>query len=266
MPATWVSALRAARGIYLLTSAKTREQYVGSATGDGGFFGRWLNYAADGHGGNIGLKSSEALRSVYIEGSIFDSAYMTRLELAKFLTSLSHRITMPVMPDDEVSDYLITQAIADYIAASTALNLDGMLYPSVQKAGAHQNVVLFRRASRVDELQFPDGAEVSAILDRYDEEGVSPDYWVSEKVPPAAVDEVEEEEDFGILSFSRHTYLDPFAEPGDDRERALKVAVDTIQVHHVEAISIKTHAYDVTRHMSEIRPSKFSKIEADPDF
>ncbi len=59
LPATWVSALRAARGVYLLTSAKTREQYVGSATGDGGFYGRWLNYAADGHGGNIGLKSSE---------------------------------------------------------------------------------------------------------------------------------------------------------------------------------------------------------------
>jgi hypothetical protein len=59
LPATWVSALRAARGVYLLTSAKTREQYVGSATGDGGFFGRWLNYAADGHGGNIGLRSSE---------------------------------------------------------------------------------------------------------------------------------------------------------------------------------------------------------------
>nr|WP_083225064.1 GIY-YIG nuclease family protein [Sphingomonas panacis] len=59
LPATWVSALRAARGVYLLTSAKTREQYVGSATGDAGFYGRWLNYAADGHGGNIGLKSSE---------------------------------------------------------------------------------------------------------------------------------------------------------------------------------------------------------------
>lgn len=59
LPATWVSALRAARGFYLLTSAKTKEQYVGSATGDGGFFGRWLSYAQDGHGGNIGLKSSE---------------------------------------------------------------------------------------------------------------------------------------------------------------------------------------------------------------
>jgi hypothetical protein len=59
LPLTWVSALRAARGVYLLTSAKTKEQYVGSATGDGGFFGRWANYAQDGHGGNIGLKSSE---------------------------------------------------------------------------------------------------------------------------------------------------------------------------------------------------------------
>lgn len=59
LPATWISALRAARGVYLLTSAKTREQYVGSATGDAGFFGRWQNYAQDGHGGNIGLKSSE---------------------------------------------------------------------------------------------------------------------------------------------------------------------------------------------------------------
>lgn len=57
--ATWIAALRSVRGVYLLSSAKTREQYVGSATGEGGFYGRWLNYAADGHSGNIGLKSSE---------------------------------------------------------------------------------------------------------------------------------------------------------------------------------------------------------------
>ena len=59
LPATWIAALRSVRGVYLLSSAKTREQYVGSATGEGGFYGRWLNYAADGHGGNIGLKSSQ---------------------------------------------------------------------------------------------------------------------------------------------------------------------------------------------------------------
>ena len=59
LPAAWIAALRASRGIYLLTCPKTREQYVGSATGGDGFHGRWLSYARDGHGGNVGLKSRD---------------------------------------------------------------------------------------------------------------------------------------------------------------------------------------------------------------
>jgi hypothetical protein len=59
-PAGWIAALRATRGVYLLTCPKTREQYVGSATGADGFHGRWLAYARDGHGGNVGLKSRDA--------------------------------------------------------------------------------------------------------------------------------------------------------------------------------------------------------------
>lgn len=59
LPTGWLSALRAARGVYLLTCPRTREQYVGSATGEGGFLGRWLSYVQDGHGGNVGLKSRD---------------------------------------------------------------------------------------------------------------------------------------------------------------------------------------------------------------
>ncbi|MBA4040384.1 MAG: hypothetical protein C0474_00990 [Sphingobium sp.] len=59
LPSGWLSALRAARGIYLLTCPRTREQYVGSATGEAGFLGRWLSYVQDGHGGNVGLKSRD---------------------------------------------------------------------------------------------------------------------------------------------------------------------------------------------------------------
>jgi hypothetical protein len=59
LPGSWASALMAARGVYLLVSARTREQYVGSATGAEGFLGRWRAYAVDGHGGNVGLKSAE---------------------------------------------------------------------------------------------------------------------------------------------------------------------------------------------------------------
>lgn len=59
LPNGWLAALRASRGIYLLTCPRTREQYVGSATGEDGFLGRWLGYARDGHGGNVALKSRD---------------------------------------------------------------------------------------------------------------------------------------------------------------------------------------------------------------
>lgn len=57
LPGTWVSALRSSRGVYVLTCPRTKEQYIGSATGADGFWGRWLQYVDTGHGGNIVLKS-----------------------------------------------------------------------------------------------------------------------------------------------------------------------------------------------------------------
>jgi hypothetical protein len=57
LPQSWIAALGASRGVYLLTCPKTKEQYVGSATGEAGFWGRWQDYVHTGHGGNVGLKS-----------------------------------------------------------------------------------------------------------------------------------------------------------------------------------------------------------------
>jgi hypothetical protein len=59
LPASWQVALGSVRGIYLLTCPKTKEQYVGKASGSQGFWGRWLEYFQTGHGGNIGLKSRD---------------------------------------------------------------------------------------------------------------------------------------------------------------------------------------------------------------
>jgi hypothetical protein len=83
LPATWASALRAARGVYLLTCPQTREQYVGAAYGEDGFLGRWTQYARDGHGGNVRLKSRNP--SDY-QASI--------LEIASFATSEAEIIEM----------------------------------------------------------------------------------------------------------------------------------------------------------------------------
>lgn len=59
LPKTWQAALESARGVYLLTCPKTREQYVGSAAGAEGFWGRWESYTTTGHGGNLQLKSRD---------------------------------------------------------------------------------------------------------------------------------------------------------------------------------------------------------------
>jgi hypothetical protein len=58
LPTGWINVLKSSKGIYLLTCPKTKEQYVGSATGDAGFWGRWQDYA-NGHGGNVALKSRD---------------------------------------------------------------------------------------------------------------------------------------------------------------------------------------------------------------
>jgi len=53
---SWVSALSSVNGIYLIRDKSTGKQYVGSAYGENGIFGRWSIYSQNGHGGNKKLK------------------------------------------------------------------------------------------------------------------------------------------------------------------------------------------------------------------
>lgn len=54
LPPAWVTALSSVQGVYLLTCPETHTQYVGMATGEAGFWGRWQAYR-DGHGGNVAM-------------------------------------------------------------------------------------------------------------------------------------------------------------------------------------------------------------------
>ena len=60
LPRSWIDMLMFAQGVYVLTCPRTKELYVGSASGAGGFFSRWKEYALTGHGGNVQLKSRES--------------------------------------------------------------------------------------------------------------------------------------------------------------------------------------------------------------
>ncbi len=52
IPDSWHNPLEEAKGIYLLTFAPDGQHYVGSASGDGGFWQRWSDYVRTGNGGN----------------------------------------------------------------------------------------------------------------------------------------------------------------------------------------------------------------------
>ena len=49
---TWKSKLSSVSGIYLILDKKTGKQYIGSAYGENGIWGRWKNYVKTGSGGN----------------------------------------------------------------------------------------------------------------------------------------------------------------------------------------------------------------------
>lgn len=54
---SWRSALSNVAGVYLISDGITGKLYVGSASGAGGIWQRWSDYAATGHGGNAELRS-----------------------------------------------------------------------------------------------------------------------------------------------------------------------------------------------------------------
>ncbi|MGQ3214651.1 RES family NAD+ phosphorylase [Bosea sp. CRIB-10] len=199
-----------------------------------------------------------ALSAVSDGGSVFDPELAGRLERAMFLRSLSQRITRPVMPDDEHFEYLATQAVADFLATEGAISLDGIIFPSVQAAGAVLNVVFFHKAARVEKLAVPVGAEISARSGHMEEDGWETEYEVIEEVP-AAPDEpppVKEEAagwpDFASLAAMQWGPPDP-----DWRDPSLRVVLDSVVVHRVRRVEFETDEFSVARRRWQKRKPDF---------
>ena len=170
-----------------------------------------------------------------------------------FLRKLSSRIARPVMPDDQESEYLPTQAIADFLATEGKVHLDGILYPSVQVDDAGLNVVLFHKSSRCKKLDIPDGTEIHAYTNTSSEDGPEPDYTVYEEIPSP-----EDSEKDKIRSYVDIDHLQWENSPDhDDRPETLAVNPDSMTVHLANAVKISTIEFKVSRH-------RWTKVE--PEF
>ncbi len=218
----------------------------------------------------VRLLDLTAVDGVVTNGSIFEPKYKTRLEHHSFLKKLSRRITKPVMPEHESMDYLITQAIADYLASDGDLNIDGILFPSVQSLDA-LNVVLFHAAAAVEQEPQEENCEARIEPAYTEDEGWSREYSIFTEVKE------KEKSDDGLEDFSdwlENPVPSPFFGMNsqtqskvdhDAREPTIRIDIESITVHEVKSVEFKTQEIPVNRHRIDRRQVHGTAVVAKED-
>jgi hypothetical protein len=195
---------------------------------------------------SLHLLDLTVLSNVYVTGSFFDRDFIRKRKHAMFLEHLSRRITMPVMPGDEILDYLPTQVIADYLAAMVEPAMDGIIYPSAQSATGDLNIALFHKAARVQASELAEGAKVSVSLYHESEDGPEPDYTVFVQAPPKHSSSKGATSN-GLVWPDTATGLNGV----DPREPALRLDRSSLMIHRVTAVQVVTDSFPVRQHVFE---------------
>ena len=182
------------------------------------------------------LLDLRVLGKVFPKVSLFDPQAIADLGRARFLRTLQQKMTMPAMKEDDVAEYLPTQAVADYLSSSRVHALDGIIFPSVQVSTDAMNVVLFNKASRVEPVIYPDGASVTADLWESSEDGPVRSLRVCVETGPKSKWPLHNE----------YVY-EPVPEPSDLRSPTLKVEVEKLEVRTVKGLRFDTATDSVWR-------------------
>ena len=163
-------------------------------------------------------------KEMRVEGSDFDPSYLRRLKQLSFLLHLSAILTRPILPSDETSEYLITQAVAEFLSK----RFDGVIFSSAQ-ADKGFNTVLFGSAAEVTAAPpLAKGTKVEVETDIMTTDGLEPDYSVTEELPKGVATQSE-------LTESKTT-------------ASLRLERNTLKVHHVESVSYRTEDFFARRY------------------
>ena len=174
-------------------------------------------------------------------GSIFDPEYSQMLQKISFIRGLSSIVSRPVTPFHEPLEYIPTQAIADFLSNHLMLNLDGIIYPSVQSGDDAFNVVLFNKAARILPVLRPYGIEMSVSAGhQVDEDEWEVDYTVVETCPDDPRAEATQ---------NPPSIRQPLDFPwGQGGRSTLEIDLSSLSVHEIEKVTVSTSAYPVSRH------------------
>jgi hypothetical protein len=166
--------------------------------------------------------------------SYFDPVRVDQAQRCAFLNELQKQLLMPVMPEAVDQGYLITQAIADFLATHPTLNVDGIIFPSVQRprSGENvsgQNVILFHKASTVHNSEAGFEAAHVSLMDSEDEHTwYSPEIWEGEGAPQKRASS--------------------YASSGKNTSATLALDRTEIRIHHIEGVQFGKRSDFVSYH------------------
>lgn len=157
--------------------------------------------------------------------SLFDPDIVAAAQRLAFLRELAKRMATPVMPENQDHNYLITQVVADYLAMLPGISLDGIIYPSAQRAGSAgregTNIVLFHKAAIARNARAEQATAVAQLRTYIDEEPGS-------CYSPA------------IMFFEKNIQSKLWKLPGFFPVPALELVPDGIQLHRIKAVEFNT--------------------------
>ncbi len=224
----------------------------------------------------VRLLDLNALENAYADVSHFTPESSSHQSRAAFLRWLANAISRPVTPLDETSEYLPTQALAEYLATRPCSNLDGIIYRSSQVGGTGSNLVLFNHASEVTPYEVPPGTDVKVQFyqDPRDDDDIEGDgeVFVYELVPPEGEQQSSDTEmtsetgtfriNGKIVPFEYHDEKQYASE--SHREPTLQIDIDSIAVMEITGVKYNYDEFPVIRHRStkESVPTSTKEDEA----
>ena len=181
--------------------------------------------------------------------SLFAPSTANQIIRSDFLGTLTDRIVMPVMPELEDQSYLITQAIADFLATHPRLNLDGIIFPSAQHVLTLQkipgrNVILFNKASRVLDADAKYADRTKVNLWDIDEDGArfDPEIWTEVEETPK-------------LSRYLHLLIPEW------KVTALELDLKDLEIFDIKSVAYNSVSHGVKHTVQSKKESKVSRRE-----
>jgi hypothetical protein len=178
------------------------------------------------------------------EGSLFEPGYSNKLARFQFLRTLTDLIARPVMPQDESTDYLTTQAVADFLSMNEKTSVDGMIFPSVQSLSEGQNIVLFHKSALVAKRELPKGTDIYCQSTSFEDDQWVPEFHVYEELPEKSEDDSPTSmHSVGLFPGNQGFTPDQI----ETREPALRAKIEELSVHQIQAASFTEQRFDVGR-------------------